>query len=94
MSKRKYESDYRSFYKIITIIITAIVVSAKFLFEVNKRSLWKECITSVLIFFTINSFVYFLTQKFSINSGYFLISLLISFICFCVFWQMTFKNNP
>lgn len=94
MARRKYESDYRSFYKIVTIIITAIVMSIKFLFEVNKRGLWKECIISVSIIFTINSFIYLLTQKCSINSDYFLISLLVTFISFCVYWWITFKNNP
>lgn len=94
MARRKYESDYRSFYKIVTIIITAIVMIVKFLFEVNKRGLRKECIISVSIIFTINSFIYLLTQKCSINSDYFLISLLVTFISFCVYWWITFKNNP
>jgi len=92
MSKRYNSGDYRSFYQMIILIITAIGIAIKFLIEVNKRGLWKECGISVGIFAGVNYVVYLISEAVK-NSDYFLLSLLITFIAFCVYWSFLFNDS-
>lgn len=92
MSRRN--SNYRSFYELIILIITIIGVAIKFLIEVNKRGLWKECILSVGGVFLLNYVLYQLGAQEVVPFDVFGWSCLISFIAFCVYWSGLFNNSP
>ncbi|MCM1264972.1 MAG: restriction endonuclease [Candidatus Gastranaerophilales bacterium] len=91
MSKK---SDYRTFYELVTIAITLITITIKFLIEVNKRGLWKECIVSVSLVGGLNYSLYYLGNANILPLSVFGWSCLISFIAFCVYWGGLFNNNP
>lgn len=91
MSRR---NDYRSFYELIFLIITVIGIVIKFLIEVNKRGLWKECILSVGGVYGLNYILYDMSNKNTIPFSVFGWSCLISFIVFCVYWGGLFNNSP
>lgn len=92
MSRRS--NDYRSFYELIILLITIIGGTIKFLSEVNKRGLWKECVLSVGALFLLNSVLYQLSVQEAIPFKVFGWSCLISFIAFCVYWSGLFNNSP
>lgn len=92
MSRRN--NDYRSFYELIILIITIIGVVIKFLIEVNKHGLWKECIFSVSSVFLLNYGLHQLWMQETIPFKVFGWSCLISFIAFCVYWSGLFNNSP
>ncbi|CDE61494.1 unknown [Fusobacterium sp. CAG:439] len=52
--------DYRDFYNLITVFIALILGTTKFLIEVNKHGLWKECILSVGFVGGFNYLLYYL----------------------------------
>ena len=88
------KSDYRSFYELIILLITLIGIGIKFLIEVHKRGLWKECILSVGVVFILN---YSLYQSWMQNTLPFKVlgwSCFISFVVFCVYWGGLFSNSP
>lgn len=93
MSKNS-RGDYTSFYTMIILIISCIGIAIKFLIEVNKRGLWKECIISVGIFAIINYLTYLLSDSDIISLKVFFIVFLITFIAFCVYWGTEFSKNP
>ena len=88
------KSDYRSFYELVILIVTVIGITIKFLIEVNKRGLWKECILSVGGVFLLNYGLYQLWMQDTIAFKVFGWSCLISFIAFCVYWSGLFNNSP
>lgn len=85
--------DYRTFYELVTLVIAAIVATTKFLIEVNKRGLWKECIVSVAIVGGLNYGLYILGNSNILPFEVFGWSCLISFIAFCVYWSGLFNAN-
>ena len=85
--------DYRAFYELVAIAIAAIVATTKFLIEVNKRGLWKECIVSVAIVVGVNYGLYVLGNSNILPFEVFGWSCLISFIAFCVYWGGLFNAN-
>lgn len=87
-------SDYRSFYELIVLLITIIGIGIKFLIEVHKRGLWKECILSVGIFCILNYTLYQLWMQNTLPFKVFGWSCLISFTAFCVYWGGLFNNSP
>ena len=87
------KTNYRDFYQMIAAIITIITITVKFLVEVNKRGLWKECIISVAIFAGINYLTYNLQDASIINPDCFLITLIISIIAFCTYWGIQFNRG-
>lgn len=85
--------DYRTFYELVTLVIAAIVATTKFLIEVNKRGLWKECIVSVALVVGLNYGLYILGNSNILPFEVFGWSCLISFIAFCVYWSGLFNTN-
>ena len=92
MSRRR--SDSRSLYELAILIITIIGVVTKFLIEVNKRGLWKECGISTGAVFLLNYILYQLGAYEILPFEVFGWSCLISFIAYCVYWSGLFNNNP
>ena len=88
------KGDYRSFYNLITVFIASVLGVTKFLIEVNKRGLWKECIVSVAIVCGFNYILYQLGYYKILPYSVFGWSCLISFIAFCVYWSGLFNNSP
>lgn len=86
--------DYTSFYTMIILIISCIGIAIKFLIEVNKRGLWKECIISICIFAVINYLCFLLADSDIIGLKVFFIIFLITFIAFCVYWGTKFSKTP
>ena len=74
--------DYRDFYDLITVFIALILGTTKFLIEVNKHGLWKECILSVGFVSGFNYFLYYLGDIQVLPFSVFWWSCLISFIAF------------
>ena len=87
------QQNYKTFYQLIALIIAFIVGAIKFLIEVNKRGLWKECFVSVLIVGIINYLFYYLGKNGTIPSDIFIWSCIISFIIFCVYWGGLFNGK-
>lgn len=92
MSRRS--SDSRSLYELAILIITIIGVITKFLIEVNKRGLWKECAISSGVVFLINYAWYQLGVHEILPFDVFWWSCVISFIAYCVYWSGLFNNSP
>lgn len=86
--------DYRDFYNLVTFFIVALTGAIKFLIEVNKHGLWKECILSVGFVGGFNYFLYYLGDTKVLPYSVFWWSCLISFIAFCVYWSHLFNTNP
>lgn len=86
--------DYRDFYNLVTIIIVSIFGATKFLIEVNKHGLWKECILSVGFIGGFNYLLYYLCDINILPFSVFWWSCLISFIAFCVYWSHLFNGSP
>lgn len=90
---RHSKTNYRDFYQMIAAIIAIITITVKFLIEVNKRGLWKECIISVAIFAGVNYLTYNLQDASIINPDWFLITLIVSIIAFCTYWGIQFNRG-
>ena len=86
--------DYRDFYNLITVFIALILGTTKFLIEVNKHCLWKECVLSVGFVGGFNYFLYYLGDIKVLPFSVFWWSCLISFIAFCVYWSHLFNGSP
>ena len=86
--------DYRDFYNLVTIIVVSILGATKFLIEVNKHGLWKECILSVGFVGGFNYLLYYLCDINILPFSVFWWSCLVSFIAFCVYWSHLFNGSP
>ena len=86
--------DYRDFYNLVTIIVVSILGATKFLIEVNKHGLWKECILSVGFVGGFNYLLYYLGNTKVLPFAVFGWSCIISFIAFCVYWSHLFNGSP
>ncbi|MCR5266455.1 MAG: hypothetical protein K6E29_07670 [Cyanobacteria bacterium RUI128] len=91
MSENK-RGSYTSFYMLILLIITGIGIIIKFLIEVNKRKMWKECLLSVGAFGAVNYPAYLLADAGMMGFKIFFIILLVTFIAFCVYWGTEFSK--
>lgn len=88
------KSDYRSFYELIILIITVVGIGIKFLIEVNKRGLWKECILSVSGVAVLNYVLYQLWMQNTLPFKVLGWGCFISFVAFCIYWGKLFDNSP
>lgn len=86
--------DYKDFYNLVTVFIALIAGTTKFLIEVNKHGLWKECILSIGFVGGFNYFLYYLGDTKVLPFSVFWWSCLISFIAFCVYWSHLFNGSP
>lgn len=79
------QPDYKTFYNLVTVFIAAILGATKFLIEVNRHGLWKECILSVGFVGGFNYLLYYLGNTNVLPFSVFGWSCVISFMAFCVY---------
>lgn len=93
MARQKTAVTTRDIIAFITAIIAVITVIIKFLCEVNRHGLWKECILSVGFVLGFNYLLYYLGDIKILPFSVFGWSCLICFILFCVYWNHLFNNS-
>lgn len=86
MTRQKTAISTRDIIIFITAIIAIITAIFKFLAEVNRLGLWKEFFIATAIFAGSNYIAYNLG-----NSDVFMITLLVTFIAYCIFWHYKFS---
>lgn len=84
----------KDFYNLVAVFIALMVGTIKFLIEVNKHGLWKECILSIGFVGGFNYFLYNLCNTNVLPFSVFCWSCVISFIVFCVYWSHLFNGSP
>ena len=86
MSRQKTAISTRDIIIFITTVIAIITAIFKFLAEVNRLSLWKEFFIATAILVGSNYIAYNLG-----NSDIFLVTLIITLIAYCIFWNYKFS---
>lgn len=86
MSRQKTSISTRDIIIFITTVIAIITAIFKFLAEVNRLSLWKEFFIATAILAGSN----YISYNFG-NGDVFLITLLVTFIAYCIFWSYKFS---
>ena len=93
MARQKTAVTTKDIIAFITAIIAVITVIIKFLCEVNRHGLWKECILSVGVVLGFNYLLYYLGDAKILPFSVFGWSCLICIIVFCVYWNHLFNNS-
>lgn len=88
------KSDNRDLYNLVLLFVACVLGATKFLIEVNKHGLWKECILSVGFVGGFNYFLYYLGTTNILPFSVFGWSCVISFIASCVYWSHLFNGSP
>ena len=86
MARQKTAVSVRDIIIFITTVIAIITAIFKFLSEVNRLGLWKEFFIVTAIFAGSNYIAYNLG-----NGDIFIITLLVTFIAYCIFWSYKFS---
>lgn len=86
MSRQKTSISTRDIIIFITTVIAIITAVIKFLGEVNRLGLWKEFFIATAILAGSNYISYNLG-----NSDIFLVTLIITLIAYCIFWNYKFS---
>ena len=86
MARQKTAVSVRDIIIFITTVIAIITAVLKFLGEVNRLRLWKEFFIATAIFAGSNYIAYNLG-----NGDIFLITLIVTFIAYCIFWSYKFS---
>lgn len=86
MAKQKTAISTRDIIIFITTVIAIITAVIKFLGEVNRLRLWKEFFIATAILAGSN----YISYNFG-NGDVFLITLLVTFIAYCIFWSYKFS---
>ena len=86
MARQKTAVSVRDIIIFITTVIAIITAVLKFLSEVNRLKLWKEFFIATAILAGSNYIAYNLG-----NGDIFLLTLLVTFIAYCVFWHYKFS---
>lgn len=88
------KNDYRSFYQLVAMIIALIGFAIKFLYEVNKRGLWKECLITTPLLIGFNCFLHDLAIQQTVPFEVWIGCAVISFVAFCMYWAKLFNQSP
>lgn len=86
MARQKTAVSVRDIIIFITTVIAIITAIFKFLAEVNRLRLWKEFFIATAILAGSNYIAYNLG-----NGDIFLITLIVTFIAYCIFWSYKFS---
>lgn len=86
MARQKTAISTRDIIIFITTVIAIITAVLKFLGEVNRLRLWKEFFIATAILAGSNYIAYNLG-----NSDIFLVTLIITLIAYCIFWNYKFS---
>lgn len=86
MARQRTAVSVRDIIIFITTVIAIITAIFKFLAEVNRLGLWKEFFIATAIFVGSNYIAYNLG-----NGDVFIITLLVTFIAYCIFWSYKFS---
>lgn len=86
MARQKTAVSVRDIIIFITTVIAIITAIFKFLAEVNRLRLWKEFFIATAILAGSNYIAYNLG-----NGDIFLITLIVTFIAYCIFWGYKFS---
>ena len=86
MARQKTAVSVRDIIIFITTVIAIITAIFKFLAEVNRLRLWKEFFIATAVLAGSNYIAYNLG-----NGDIFLITLIVTFIAYCIFWGYKFS---
>ena len=84
----------KTILELIIFCIGILTCLTKFFIEVNKHSLWKECVISISVFGSIiySSYLLYSNNVFAFDG--FILGIISSFIVFCIYWKKLFNKSP